>query len=119
MMRIFSAMVSVGSRSQRGQRDSLRIDAVKHPWEGYHFADVLRSANPGDGAFQAQAEACMRNAAVPPQVEIPLELLLGQVVFADARENAFVARFALAAADDFAVTVRCNHVEAQSKLRAL
>jgi hypothetical protein len=61
-------------------RDSLRIDAVKHPREGYHLADVLRSANPSDGALKPQAETRMRHAAIATQVEVPLEFLLGQIV---------------------------------------
>src|ERR1039458_5761843 len=91
MMRIFWGMRFVRlapRRHDRGQfRGHLRIDAIQHTWEGDHFADVLRSANPCHGAFEAQAEACVRNAAVAAQVEIPLKGLFGQVVLAGAREQ--------------------------------
>src|ERR1700722_12756031 len=52
---------------------TLRIDAIQHPWEGDHFPNVLGSAYPGHGAFQAQTEARVGHAAVAPQVEIPLK----------------------------------------------
>ncbi len=84
--------------------------------KGIDFADVLGSANPGDGAFQTQAEAGVRHAAVAAQVEIPLEGFLGQIVFAQPLDQQVVARNALAAADDFAVALRRQHVEAQRQL---
>ncbi len=85
MMRIFSGMFLAFFDPGRDGEGALRIDAIEHPWEGDHFADVLGSANPGDGAFQAQAEARVRHAAVAPQVEIPLERFLREVVLAHAR----------------------------------
>ena len=80
---------------------------------------MLSSANPGDGALQAQAEAGVRHAAVAAQVEIPLERFLGQIVFAQALDEQFVTGDALAAADDFAVAFGSEHVEAQRQLGPL
>src|ERR1700723_1308458 len=94
-----------------------RIDAIEHPWEGDDFANVLGSAYPGHGAFHAQAKAGVGNAAEAPQVQIPLERFLGQVVSPQALNQGVVVRQALAAADDLAVAFGRNHIEAERKLR--
>src|SRR5579862_6414539 len=57
MMRIFSAMqFYLLAAPDVRSCVLLRIDAIEHAREGNHFADVLSSANPGDRAFEAQAE---------------------------------------------------------------
>jgi len=61
----------------------------------------------------------MRHAAVAAQVEIPLEGLFGQVVFAQAFQKQIVIVNALAAADDFAVAFRRDHIESEGELGAL
>ena len=83
----------------------LRIHAVKHAGKGDDLADVFGAANPGDGALQAHAKARMRHAAVAPQVQVPLEGFLRQIVFAQALNQQIVVVDALAAADDFAVAL--------------
>src|SRR6267378_6486695 len=98
---------------------NLRVYPVNHAREGNHFADVLRPANPGDRAFQAHSEAGMRHAAVAPQVEVPLERLFRQVVFAQALQQQIVIVDALAPADNFAIAFGRNHVEGQRQLRPL
>src|SRR5713226_661454 len=97
----------------------LRIDAIEQAREGDHLADVRSSANPGDGAFNPQTESGMRHAAVAPQVQIPLERFLGQIVLADALDQQIVAGNALATTDNLAVAFRREHVETQRQLGAL
>ena len=54
--------------------------------------------------------------AVAAQVEIPLERFLRQVVLLDALQQQVEIGEALAAADDFAVAFRREHVDAQREL---
>ena len=61
----------------------------------------------------------MRYAAIAAQIQVPLEGLFRQVVFAQAFQEQIVIVDALAAADDFAVTFRSDHVEGEGKLGAL
>src|SRR5271155_4046446 len=109
IMRILSG-IFLFSRPQDGE-GPLRINSIEHPWEGDDLANVLRSAYPRDGAFQTQAEAGMRHAAVTPQIQIPLKRFLGQIVFAQASHQRVVIRQALAAADNFAVAFGRDHIE--------
>src|ERR1700685_597405 len=102
MMRIFSAMRFLSFRGPGLAKGLSRIDAIEHAREGDDFANVLGSANPCDGALQAQAEAGMGHAAVSAQVQVPLKRLFGQAGFADAAQERLVTRLALAATDDFA-----------------
>src|SRR3984957_1418535 len=96
-----------------------RINAIEHPWEGDDLANVLSPANPSDRALEAKAEAGMRHAAVAAQVQIPLKGFLGQIVLAEALDEGFITREALAAADNLAVAFRGDHVETQRKLGPL
>src|ERR1700693_2587326 len=96
-----------------------RIYAIEQAREGNHFADVRSPAYPGNGAFQAQAEAGMGHAAVAPQIEIPLEGFFRQVVLVQALHQQVVAGDALAAADDLAVAFRGEHVETKGQLGTL
>src|SRR5271156_1038122 len=73
MMRIFSGMLRFPVAAPKRRRGTLRIDAIEHAWEGDDLADVLRSANPCHGAFETQAKAGVRHAAVATQIEIPLK----------------------------------------------
>src|SRR5450755_1743499 len=47
----------------------LRVYPINHARKGYHFPDVLGAANPGDGAFQAQAKAGMGDAPIAAEIE--------------------------------------------------
>src|SRR6266404_6582543 len=98
---------------------ALRIHAINHAREGDDFANVFGATNPRDRTLEAHSEAGMRHAAVAAQVEIPLEGLFGQVVFAQALQEQIVIVDALAAADDFAVTFGSDHVEGEGELGAL
>src|SRR5271167_3522847 len=59
--------------SRKALQQPLRIDAIEHAWKGDDLADVLGSANPRDGALEPQTEAGVRNAAVAPEIEVPLK----------------------------------------------
>src|SRR5437016_3232220 len=78
MMRIFCGISY--SPERRAQNASSRVHAINHAREGNHLADVLCAANPGDGAFEAEAEAGMRHAAIAAQIEVPLKGIFREVV---------------------------------------
>src|SRR5947199_706018 len=108
-----------GTAGSEANYPALRIHAVNHAREGDDLANVFGAANPGDGTFEAQSETGVRNAAVAPQVEIPLECVFGQAVFAKAPDQHVVVVDTLAAADDFAVTLGSNHVKREGEFGAL
>src|SRR5213592_299755 len=108
-----------GTAGSEANYPALRIHAVNHAREGNDLANVFGTANPGDSALEAQSEAGMRNAAVAPQVKIPLESLFGQFVLVEALEEQVVIVDALAATDDFTVALGGDHVEGEGKLGAL
>jgi hypothetical protein len=58
------------------------------------------------------------DAAEAAKIEVPLEGLFGQVVLFNALEQEVVVVDALAAADDFAVAFRGEHVDAEGEFRA-
>jgi hypothetical protein len=82
-------------------------------------AHVFEAANPADDPFDAHAEAAVRHRSEAPQIEIPLEGFLRQVVVFDALQQQIVARETLTAADDFADAFGREHVDAQGELRPL
>ncbi len=47
-----------------GDKFSLGLDPINSPRKRNRFAHMLQSADPGDDAFQAEAEAAMRHRAV-------------------------------------------------------
>ena len=65
-------------------------------------------------ALDAHAEAGVRHGAVAAQVEVPVEGFLGQLVLLDALEQQVVVGHALAAADDLAVALGGEDVDADS-----
>src|SRR5229473_2011838 len=98
---------------------ALRIHAINHSREGDDLANVFGAANPGDGTLKAHPEAGVRNAAEAAQIEVPLEGFFGQVVLVQALQEQIVIVNALAAADDFAVAFRSDHVESEGEFWAL
>src|SRR3974390_1402465 len=52
---------------------ALRIYPVNHSGEGDDFANMLRTANPCDGALKSEAKPGVRSAAIAAQTEIRLE----------------------------------------------
>ena len=75
---------------------------------------MVEAADPGDGALDAHAEAGVGDAAVAAQVEVPLEGGEREVVLFDAGLEEVVAVDALRAADDFAVALGGEDVDAES-----
>ena len=55
---------------------------VKHSREWNRFSDMFDATHPCGTALNAHAEACVRYASIPAQVEIPLERLLRQFMHA-------------------------------------
>jgi len=79
---------------------------------------VLEAADPADDPLDPHAEARMRHRPKPPQIEVPLERFLGQVVVLDSLQKQIVTRKTLAATDDFADAFRSELVDAQRQLLA-
>src|ERR1700734_1218086 len=92
----------------------LRINAIQCSGEGDGFADVVEAADPGYCAPDAHTEAGVGDAAVFAQVEVPLEGVEREVVLFDAGFEEVVAVDALGAADDFAVALGGEDVDAES-----
>ena len=63
--------------------DALGVDAVEHPREGDHLADVRPSRDPGDGPFQPEAETRVGECPVAAEVEVPAIRCLGQAFASD------------------------------------
>jgi len=73
---------------------------------------VLQAANPRDATFDTHAESPVRHRAVLAQVDVPVEGLGGQLVLLDAAKQKIQIMHALAAADDFTVTLGSQYVHA-------
>ena len=67
---------------------------------------MIQSADPAHHALDAHAEAAVRHAAVPAQVEIPLEGFLRQVVLLDPLQQQIQIRESFATADVFVVSLK-------------
>src|SRR4029078_1250445 len=91
----------------------LRVHPVEHARVGDRLPQVFESANPADDALDAHAEAAVRDGAVAAQVEIPLEGFVRRVVLLDALQEQIEVGQTLAAADNLAVTLRREHVDAE------
>ena len=60
----------------------LRPQPIQHPRKRNSLADVFDAGHPGGAAFDAHAEAGVRDAAVAAEVEVPFEgRLVEAVVF--------------------------------------
>src|ERR1700722_8114885 len=88
---------------------------MQHARKWNCFADVLEATDPGDGSFDAHAEAGVGDASVLAQIEIPLEGFFGKIVLVDALDQEFVGRHALRSADNFSVAFRSKDVDAKSE----
>ena len=75
---------------------------------------MIEAADPGYGSFDAHAEAGVGDAAVLAEVEVPLEGGQREIVFFEAAPEQVVAVDALGAADDLAVALGGEHVDAES-----
>jgi hypothetical protein len=58
----------------------LRSDAIKHTGEWDRFSNVLNAAHPGRATLDTHTKTSVRDAAVTPQVEVPLKGFFGKVV---------------------------------------
>ena len=80
---------------------------------------MMEPANPRHHPLDSHPEARVRHRAVAPEVEVPVERLDRQPVRDDTRPQGLVVVLALAAADNLAVALGCQHVDAQRQLGAL
>src|SRR3989344_5781476 len=80
---------------------------------------MLQSADPGDGALNANAEAGVRNAAVTPEIEIPLKGLARKPVLFDSllEESEFVN--SLRTPNDLAIPFGRQTIVIQCQVRPL
>src|SRR5690606_41967853 len=93
-----------------------RVKAVQHPREGDRFPDMIQSANPGHRPLQSQSETGMGNGAVPPQVQIPLIGIPGELMFRKPLLEELRIVDALTAADNLAVSLRRDLIRTQNPL---
>ena len=91
---------------------------MKHPWVGDGLAHMVETADPRDDTLDTHSESAVGNAAVPPQVEIPIERLSGQLVRRDALEQRVVVIKPLSPSDDLTVAFRSKHIDRQRKIRS-
>src|SRR5688572_3155414 len=105
-------------RRSDGAPDS-RPQAIHEPRKCDALADVRRSANPGDGALEAEAESRVREGAVLPKVEVPAVGIHWQPFRLDPLHELVVVVFTLASADDLAVPFRREAVVAKDRARIL
>src|SRR5690349_7622242 len=86
------------------------VDTVEQPRVRNGFSQMIEAADPRDDAFDPHAEAGVRDAAEPPEIEVPLERFLRKLVLLDPLKQQVVVFETLPAADDFAVALRGKDV---------
>src|SRR5215510_10741201 len=96
-----------------------RVETVERARVGDRLAQMMDAGDPGDEALDPHAEAGVRDRAVLAHVEIPAERLEREPVLLDAPEQQIVVVDALAAADDFAIPLGGEDVDAQGAVRRL
>src|SRR4030095_16943114 len=75
-----------------------RFESIQHSREGNCLADVLQTADPGDGTFDAHAETGVRDRAVLAQIEVPLERFPRKLMLCETLHEQVIARHTLATA---------------------
>ena len=108
-------------RNRKSNSSSSAHGYIRYSMRGYGMAS-RRCSSPqihDTHALDAHAEAAVRDGAEAAQVEVPLERLLRQAVLLDPLQQQVVVGDALAAADDLAVALRREHVDAERDLRTL
>src|SRR4051812_6842867 len=90
-----------------------RAQPVHGARERDRFADVMDSADPADGALQAESESGVYEGAVFPEIEVPVVRLDGESFFLDARQQLVVIVLALRAADNLAIAFRRQQIVAE------
>src|SRR5947208_79023 len=96
-----------------------RVEPVEGARVGDGLAQVMDAGDPGDEALDPHAEAGVRHRAVLADVEIPAERLQWQTLLLDPAEEKIVIVDALAAADDLAVSLGRQDIDAQGAVRRL
>src|SRR5260370_577735 len=97
----------------------LRINAGQRARKWNGLSHVLQTTYPRNRALNTHTKPTVRNAAVFAQIQIPLERVFRQAVFANALQQMIVVTDALRAADDLAIPLRGQHVNAQRQIRTL
>src|SRR5947207_2847036 len=101
------------------QRLLSRPRAIEHPGERDGLADVFDAAHPGHETLDAHAEAGVRDAAEFSKIDVPVESLAGEVVLFQPLEQQIQIMDALASADDLAVALGRDEIDAERTFRAL
>src|SRR5216683_1016564 len=91
----------------------LRLQPVQHPRKRNRLAHMLDPAHPRRAALNSHTEACVRHAAIAPQIQVPFEGFPGQAVRGDLLLEEFDRSRALATADHFAIALRREHIYPQ------
>src|SRR5262249_18362078 len=92
-------------------------EALQHARERDRLAQVVEPADPCDEAFDPHAEAGVRHRAVAAEVEVPLEGFARQLMLGDLSLERREVVLALSAADDLAVSLGREHVDAERDAR--
>src|SRR5439155_20452736 len=95
------------------------VETVESARVGDRLAQVVDAGDPGDETLDPHPEAGVRHRAVLADVEVPAKRLERQTLFLDTPEEEVVIVDALAAADDLAVPLGRQDVDAQRALRRL
>src|SRR5436190_20122138 len=77
---------------------------------------MIELADPRDDALDAHAESAVRDGPVSTEIEVPLERFLRQIVLLDALQQQIQVRETLASADDLAIPLGREHVDAERHL---
>src|SRR5689334_17579677 len=80
---------------------------------------MVEPADPGDGPLDAKAETGMRDGAVPPEIEIPLERLLREIMLPDPPQEQIIVVLTLAPADDLPVPLGGEDIHGERQLVVL
>src|SRR5271170_3785987 len=78
---------------------------------------MLQSAHPRYEALHAHAESGVRYRAELTQIDVPVESLAWKLMFVQALQQQIQVVDALAAADDFAVSLGGDEIDAQGEFR--
>src|SRR2546430_16033585 len=106
-----AALIDRGFRAVKVSRP----EALEQAGEGDRLAHVVEAAQPGDAALDAHAETGVRHGAVAAEIEVPAEGVERELVPSDLRLEHGGVVLALAAADDLAVALRREHVDAEGE----
>src|SRR5436190_8474680 len=111
-----SMMERCGLRAARKPVKS-RTQSFEHARERDRLADVVQSADPRHAALDAHPEPRVRYGAEAAEVEVPVDRLARQLMLLDARFEPRQIVLALAAADDLAVPLGRENVDAEGEPR--